>query len=306
MKTNSTLIVVLITFLVYFAILIIFLSRHNYNPGTLIHIGSKFIENAYVDPKLPVNYEYGYDGQFYYRLALEPSYRDSSHGPYLDAPAYRMQRIFYPLLVHILSFGKRNIVPVNLIIVNILFLCFIALAGSKLSESKGFSPYYGLAFSFYPGFVFSLIVDTPEAVFTGLILLSLLTIRLQRHLLTTLFLTMALLTRETTLIVILSILFTITLQTLFKNPNSNFKLKWHNAIIPLVVFLLWQTYIFFRWGHLSFAEGYGNLGMPFAGFLTAYLNLIKSADRSCNVFIWLFDFWNYNAYFSYSFKGISS
>jgi len=278
MKTKIA-IVVAVTFLSYLIILIFFLQRHNFSPGALIHVGSKFTENAYIVPDIPVNNEYGYDGQFYYRLALEPFYMDSSLGPVLDAPAYRMQRIFYPVLVHVLSLGKSNLVPVNLIIVNILFIIIIAFTGGKLADAAGLSPYWGFTFSLYPGFVFSLIVDTPEPVFTGLLLLSLMAIRFQKHFMTTLFLTAAVLTRETTFIAIVSILFAFLIQIFFEDLEPNYKLKWHNAIIPLAVFILWQTIIYYRWGHPAFSEGLGNLGIPFAGFFNAFSNFIKSTTN---------------------------
>jgi hypothetical protein len=269
--------VVLITLLIYSTILIIFLSRHNYDPGALIHPGSKFTENTYVDPNLPVSSEYGYDGQFYYRLALEPFYKNTLLGPKIDAPAYRMQRILYPVFVHLLSFGRPGLVPFNLIFVNLLFICLIAFAGAEIAKAFGLSPIYGLAFSLYPGFVFSLIVDTPEALTCGFILLSLLAIRKGWHILATLFLSCMLLTRETTFIVWTSIFVTLIIQ--YFKKSSDYKLRLESVIIPFTIFSLWQGIIYHRWGHPAFAEGSNNLGIPFFGYFNSIINLIKSSEN---------------------------
>jgi hypothetical protein len=44
----------------------------------------------------------GYDGQFAYQIALRPL----SAAPYLDVPAYRYQRILYPMLARLLALGR--------------------------------------------------------------------------------------------------------------------------------------------------------------------------------------------------------
>ncbi len=44
----------------------------------------------------------GYDGQYYFRLALDPlASQQTAFGITLDHPAYRQQRILYPALAHL-------------------------------------------------------------------------------------------------------------------------------------------------------------------------------------------------------------
>lgn len=96
------------TALVYFIYLFIYLSFSSFNLSGFIWFGEKFIHAE----EMPIEISgkispYGYDGQFYYRLALDPfTTRVEDYGIKLDIPVYRQQRILYPLFVHILSFGN--------------------------------------------------------------------------------------------------------------------------------------------------------------------------------------------------------
>ncbi len=61
-----------------------------------------------------------YDGQFYYRLALDPAdLRHTAYGITMDLP-FRVQRIGYPALARLLSAGRPAWVPVSLAAVNVL------------------------------------------------------------------------------------------------------------------------------------------------------------------------------------------
>jgi hypothetical protein len=55
----------------------------------------------------------GYDGQFYYRLALDPAdLHRAAFGITLDAP-FRVQRIGYPALAWLMSAGQHAWVPLE-------------------------------------------------------------------------------------------------------------------------------------------------------------------------------------------------
>ncbi len=65
------------------------------------------------DPRAPGG---GYDGQFAYFIAREPM----SAVPQLDVPAYRWQRVLYPMLARLVSFGHAEWVPFALVAVNVI------------------------------------------------------------------------------------------------------------------------------------------------------------------------------------------
>jgi hypothetical protein len=72
----------------------------------------------------------GYDGQFYYRLALNPAnLHRSAYGIRFDNP-YRVQRITYSVLAFVAAAGQMAAVPDALVAVNVLGLAVLALLGA--------------------------------------------------------------------------------------------------------------------------------------------------------------------------------
>ena len=124
----------------------------------------------------------GYDGQWYYRLALDPFLTQASdHGVHLPSPPYQQQRLLYPLIVRLLSLGRPSLVPPLLILVNFLALCPLGWVGGAYSQSLGRHALWGIAFALYPGFLLSLSRDLTEVLEVSLLLSGLLLLRRQRH-----------------------------------------------------------------------------------------------------------------------------
>src|SRR5215472_11587855 len=79
----------------------------------------------------------GYDGQFYYRLALDPTnLRPIAYGITWDH-AFRLQRIGYPALTWLFSLGQHKLTPIVLVAVNVLALGAIGLLGGMLAVDSG-------------------------------------------------------------------------------------------------------------------------------------------------------------------------
>jgi hypothetical protein len=117
------------------------------------------------DPKAPV----GYDGQFAYAIAVNPL----GAAPFLDNPAYRYQRILYPMLAWAMALGQPELVPWTLIALNILVLAIGAeLLGLHLAR-RGLTPWYGLLFVLWVGQWFSLRFDLQEPLSLALVLAAL-------------------------------------------------------------------------------------------------------------------------------------
>jgi hypothetical protein len=102
--------------LVYMAIVVVSAGG---DPLALATLGTRFSEGN------PQGSE-GYDGQFVYYIA-----RDPLHGwQYCDVPAYRYQRILYPLLGRVLALGQEGLLPYSLALINVVALA----AGTWLTE----------------------------------------------------------------------------------------------------------------------------------------------------------------------------
>ena len=104
----------------------------------------------------------GYDGQFYYRLALDPfNWHATAFGITMDQ-SYRYSRIGYPLLAWIFSLGQHRLVPVVLVALNLLAVAAMAMLGGMFARESGRHALWGLAFAAYFGLVISVGRDTAE------------------------------------------------------------------------------------------------------------------------------------------------
>jgi hypothetical protein len=84
-------------------------AKHNI--GNFILVGRHFADPAQLPAGIPVQPAYGYDGQFFYRLALDPAnLAQTGYGLRVDH-SYRFTRIGYPALTWLLSAGQHALVP---------------------------------------------------------------------------------------------------------------------------------------------------------------------------------------------------
>src|SRR2546430_5783840 len=122
------------------------------------------------DPAYPTESASGYDGQFFYYLALDPV----NARYYMDASTYRYTRILYPLVARALALGRPDLIPVTLFLVNWLALAGGTLAVATWLKRRGLSPWFALLYGFYPGLQFALARDLSEVMAYSLVALAIL------------------------------------------------------------------------------------------------------------------------------------
>ena len=146
----------------------------------------------------------GYDGQFYYRLALDPvNWHATAFGITMDQ-SYRYTRIGYPILTWIFSLGQHQLVPVVLVVLNLFAVAAMAVLGGMFARESGRHALWGLAFAAYFGLVISVGRDTAEPLAEACMLGGLLAYRRGRtpmYLLATALFAWGAITRETILFV---------------------------------------------------------------------------------------------------------
>jgi hypothetical protein len=104
----------------------------------------------------------GYDGQFYYRLALDPlNWNKTAFGITMDQ-SYRYTRVGYPVLAWLVSAGQHQFVPIALVVVNLLAVAAMAVLGGIFARDSSRHALWGLAFAAYFGLVISVGRDTAE------------------------------------------------------------------------------------------------------------------------------------------------
>ena len=119
---------------IYAVFIYLWLLASGYDASVFVQAGDRLTDPAAVSIHVLPN-SLGYDGQAYYRLALDPfTSRQDAYGIHLDNPPYRQQRILYPLLGWILSFGHAAALPVVLRALSELYMfSTLAVAGGRPS-----------------------------------------------------------------------------------------------------------------------------------------------------------------------------
>lgn len=150
----------------------------------------------------------GYDGQFYYRFALNPfNWHATAYGITVDHN-YRYTRIGYPLIAWLLSAGHAAVVPVMLVMVNLACVAAIGWLGAVFARDSGRHGLWGLLFVAYFGLVISVGRDTAEPLADACLLAALLLYRRKRYIPAALLLMYGVITNEPVLIMAVGIALT--------------------------------------------------------------------------------------------------
>ena len=133
------------------------------NPYQFVNIGRQFLHkstsSAAIDQHArPINHKIGYDGQFYYFLAVDPANGKN----YMDNQGVIYSRIGYPMTVRALSGGNPVLVPYMMMLVNILAAVGGTLAVAFFLKRHGLPPALALVYGLYPGLVMSVLRDLTE------------------------------------------------------------------------------------------------------------------------------------------------
>ncbi|GAB4536594.1 MAG: hypothetical protein Kow0063_22300 [Anaerolineae bacterium] len=159
------------------------------DPLTFALLGTRFSEG---DPQGTE----GYDGQFAYQIALRPL----GAAPYLDVPAYRYQRILYPVLARLLAFGQPELIPWTLIALNIAAIGLGTWATESLLADLGANRWYALVYGLYGGQLMTLRTDLNEPLAQALVQGAMLAWARERRWLSVVAFGLAVLSKETAMI----------------------------------------------------------------------------------------------------------
>lgn len=235
------------------------LSLAGGNPLVFAEIGTRFAQGD------PTGTE-GYDGQFFYYIAADPSTAPAK----IDVPAYRFQRILYPFVARILSLGHVALIPWLLIGLNLAGLIGGVWLTERLLAHHRINIWHALPVGLYAGQLLSVRVDLPEPIALALVLLGLWLFEqysLERSigwLGSALCFSLAVFTKETMLLSGLA-------YALYLASQHEFKKSIVTSAILVIPFALYQLYLYQRFG--QFGVGSGGAGatpfelIPLAGLL---------------------------------------
>jgi hypothetical protein len=252
----------------FLSVLFLYSLKFDKNITGFMVIGDYFKAPKIWTNKTFVNKEsVGYDGQFYYYIAHDPFILGQAFD-HIDVPAYRYQRIIYPLTAWILSFGQSTLIPYMMVAVNFLGILSGTWVIILILKHFGRSPWYSL---FYPaswGFLLSLLRSLPEPLALTFVVMSVFFYLKGKIFWQSLSLSLAALTQETTLLVSMAFFFAFLWEKDFRSSGY--------LLYPPLTFLLWQIYIHIRFHTFSYVGGTLNFGLPFLGILEKFGSLLHS------------------------------
>jgi hypothetical protein len=263
--------------------LVALLARAGGDVSLLVHAAPPWTDPAKARPSLTVQpAEDGFDGQFFYRLGVAPwSTEETVAGVTNDLPALRNARWGYGALAWVASIGDPDLVPWSLVGLNLVAAAALGAMGGGLARSSGRHAAWGLLFVLWPGFAYSLSMDTSELVATTFALGGLLALRHRRWLPAGALLAAAVLTRDTALVVPAGVaagglawmLFTRSGGSDGAAARAGDGLRTVAAgATGVVVFGAWQLVQRARFGELPLtSSGDNNLSAPFAGLVDQVL-----------------------------------
>lgn len=213
----------------------------------------------------------GYDGQFAYYIARDPL----SAARYLDVPAYRYQRILYPMLARLLSLGQVALLPYAMLSINVIAL----VAGTRLLEdlltAEHTSRWYALSYGLFAGVFIAVRASTNEPLAYGLAIAAIWMGQRERVLWSGALFGLAALAKETTLFCAAGYIAYYLIQR-----------HWRNALLltisAVVPFALWQIYLHGWLGAWGVGSG-GVMATPFE--IIPFNGIWRLAEGGLSVFV---------------------
>lgn len=216
---------------IYLLFIMVDALMHGHSALFYVHIGPRFILH---DPHAAP----GYDGQFYYQIAHDPLHASR----FIDHPAYRYERIVYPLIVGILSLGQASLIPYMLLLVNFVSIVLGTELLARLFMQQRLSPWFSLAFGLYFGQATAFIFDTTEPLTYFFVCLGLFLLLRQRLTSAAIMMGLAVLSRETAVLFPLGYIVLYLLQRRWQDGLRLFLLSiLPTALWYLVIALLFQA-----------------------------------------------------------------
>ena len=220
-----------VTLVMMTLLVIVVIINANGDPLALAQLGTFFSEG---DP----DGTQGYDGQFVYYIARDPS--PDVVGRYLDVPAYRYQRILSPLLAYILVLGNVPALPWILPFIGILAQVAGAFAVSELLDGWGISRWYALSYGLWVGFGLAIRLDLPESLAYGLVVWAILMSERKRPFIGWILYGLALFAKEVTVLFMLAAVISATAQQRWKDVLGLGLF----ALLPFTLFQVWLWIVF--------------------------------------------------------------
>ncbi len=242
------------------------LIRVHGDASRIVHAGPPWTNAATARSSLTVvPADKAYDGQFFYRLGIAPFSRAHEvAGVTFDLPALRNARWLSGGLAWVLSGGQAGAVPWALLFINLAAAIALGGVGGALARSSGRHAAWGLLLALYPGYAYTLTLDTSELLAGALVLGGLYAGRRGRWPWAALLFALAVLARDTTAAIPAGLAVGGAIQLTRRRSSGKGPLA--AGAVGVIVFAGWQGLQRARFGDWPFVQSRkNNLSGPFAG-----------------------------------------
>ena len=269
--------------------------------GGLVVAGSRYVSPTPYTRGVPIRPGTGYDGQFYFRLALGPlDWGRQAFGVTLDSLG-RLDRVTYPAIVWALSAGQPSAVAVMMVVANVAAMGVLAGLCAALARTAGRHPLWGLLIGGFWGFLWTLGRDLTELTEAVFVVAGLLALRHRRPVLAGVLLAAAALAREEALAVAGAVLMARLWEVMAGRrrqrrpqppswqPTTVTGGRWADAAwaIPAGAFAAWQLALRAATGSFPIrASGNANSGLPLVGAIGGLVNHLEHPAHVASV-LWL-------------------
>lgn len=238
--------------------------------AVFIVAGSAHVDAAAAPRGLPIIPGSGYDGQFYYRMALDPAdLQRVAFGIRLDTIG-RLQRIGYPAIAWVLAAGQPAFVPTTLVVTNVAMLGALGLGGGLIALDGHRHALWGLVLPGYWGYLWSVGRDLTEVTAAAFLVLGLVALRRGRLVLCAALVLAAVLSKETEAYLVAVMALTGLVVARSRHRRSLVARQDLALLVPLLGFAVWQVLVWAATGHVPLLDSGGaNIGIPLAGLVPA-------------------------------------
>jgi hypothetical protein len=219
--------------------------------------------------EVTTRHDLGHDGKFFFAQANDPWYLEPErHAVVLDRPAYRGQRMLFPMIAGGFGLFPPDVVVWSMLVTNLLAMAIGALLAAKLAASWGASTWLGLWVPLNIGLLFELDIGGAGVLAYTCCLGALYALVTERTWLASLLFAAAALSRE------VMVIFAVGVFVLWWLNRR--ELPWRLVITPLVAMALWYAYLHVRLAGVSgVGEGTENFAAPFLGIFEAFRSWVR-------------------------------
>lgn len=204
-----------------------------------------------------------YDGYFSYYIARW-GFNFEKTAPLMEMPtaSYRYQRIVYPLVAYVLSFGRQEqVAPVLLVVLNVLAITGGTFFVARILDGMGTSSWYALVFGLYGSQFLGLLTSLSEPMMFLFVAMGIFFWTRGKLAACVAALAVATLTKELALLFVFAFVVYYLVQK-----------RWQIAVLfslAVVPFALWQIALWAMLGEPGFSGGYP-FEPPLWGWLSGY------------------------------------